>query len=206
MELDVALAEDGGSVVITVTDHAGGVPELGLPDVDLLAEHGYGLYLTAALADSVFEYPTADGKTIGAVIDLPLAVFDTMSDLLRDLDVEAAAVCETVERAELEAARPVDTATVHAPGSRYYGRGGYVLGRDGAGYLVALFGERRGAAPLHFEESEVKVTQESDDLSVEFEGWDLAYVIHDLDGTDSGACAADCSGCALELTGIEASR
>jgi hypothetical protein len=25
---------------------------------------------------------------------------------------------------------------------------------------------------------------------------DVAFVIHDLDGTDSGACAADCSGCA----------
>jgi anti-sigma regulatory factor (Ser/Thr protein kinase) len=90
MELDVTLSEDCGSVVITVTDHGQGVPELSLPSVDLLAEHGYGLYLTAALADSVFEYPTADGKTIGAVINLPEPkVFDTMADLLRELEAEA---------------------------------------------------------------------------------------------------------------------
>jgi hypothetical protein len=29
-------------------------------------------------------------------------------------------------------------------------------------------------------------------------GWDVPGVIHDLDGTDSGACAPDCSGCAFE--------
>lgn len=28
--------------------------------------------------------------------------------------------------------------------------------------------------------------------------FDAAMVIHDLDGTDSGACASDCSGCAFE--------
>lgn len=118
MELDVTLAEDCGSVVITVTDHGAGVPELGLPSADLLAEHGYGLYLTAVLADSVFEYPTVDGKTIGAVIDLPES-------------------------------HPWD-------------------------------------AP---------------DATALVDAYDTAFVIHDLDGTDSGNCAADCSGCAIEVTG-----
>lgn len=31
--------------------------------------------------------------------------------------------------------------------------------------------------------------------------FDAALVIHDLDGTDSGACAADCSGCEFEHAG-----
>jgi hypothetical protein len=32
-------------------------------------------------------------------------------------------------------------------------------------------------------------------------GWDVAGVIHDLDGTDSGNCAPDCSGCEIEPRG-----
>lgn len=35
-------------------------------------------------------------------------------------------------------------------------------------------------------------------LDVPPAGWDVAGVIHDLDGTDSGACAPDCSGCEIE--------
>lgn len=30
-------------------------------------------------------------------------------------------------------------------------------------------------------------------------GCDVVDVIHDLDGTDSGACAPDCSGCSMEF-------
>jgi hypothetical protein len=55
------------------------------------------------------------------------------------------------------ALRSDDTVTVHATGSRYYGRGGHVVSQDEpAGYSVALFGERRGTPPLHFEASEIE--------------------------------------------------
>lgn len=57
----------------------------------------------------------------------------------------------------IRALRSDDTVMVHATGSRYYGRGGHVVSQDEpTGYRVALFGERRGTSPLHFEASELE--------------------------------------------------
>jgi len=136
LQLDVALTDDCGAVVIEVTDHGAGAPELGLPSADLLAEHGYGLYLTSVLADEVYSYLVADGKVIGAVIRLPEPA-EALTDWERELL----------------------------------------------------------AAPVVEADLSVSYVDLADD------GFDTAFVIHDLDGTDSGACASDCSGCAIELRG-----
>ena len=52
-----------------------------------------------------------------------------------------------------------------------------------------------------FERAVTSTEQQAADLAQrdrEPAGPDVAFVIHDLDGTDSGACAPDCSGCAIE--------